>query len=153
MIIACLLVTSTAVAADKDNRQTLTLSEAQRGHVLDEMRALLSGTQNILAALSRDDMTAVANHARPLGMGMAHKAEDHLKGALPEGFMKLGMSVHQDFDQIATDAESRKDPKLTLRQLSESMSKCVSCHATYQISTAANSLKPAKPKESGHHEH
>ena len=127
------LVATSALAGDLDNRQILTITETQRGHVLEEMRALLSGTQNILAALSKDNMTEVAQYARHLGMGMADNAEDHLKGALPKEFMQLGMSVHQDFDQIATDAESLKDPKHTLWQLSESMNKCAVCHASYQI--------------------
>ena len=107
------------------------------------MRALLSGTLAILAALSKDDMEAVAQYARTLGMGMADKAEDHLKGALPKGFMQLGMSVHQDFDQIATDAESLKDPKHTLWQLSESMNKCAVCHDSYQIRAVKEPLKRA----------
>lgn len=145
-IIACSLLATAAFAGDYDDRQTLKLSEAQRSHVLEEMRALLSGTQNILAALSKDDMTAVAQHARPLGMGMAHKAEDHLKGVLPKEFMGLGMSLHQDFDQIASDAESKKDPKLTLRQLSDSMSKCAACHASYQIRTVTKPLGPGHSK-------
>ena len=75
---------------------------------------------------------------------MAHKAEEHLKSVLPKAFMQLGMSVHQDFDQIATDAESKKDPKLTLRQLSDSMTKCVACHASYQIQTALEPLEQDK---------
>ena len=45
MIVACLLISTSAIAADMDNRQTLSLSEAQRSHVLEEMRALLSGTR------------------------------------------------------------------------------------------------------------
>jgi len=146
-IIACSLLATAAFAGDHDDRQTLKLSDAQRSHVLEEMRALLSGTQNILTALSKDDMAAVVEHARPLGMSMAHKAEDHLKGVLPKEFMGLGMSLHQDFDQIASDAESKKDPKLTLRQLSDSMSKCVACHASYQIRTVT---KPLDPGDSQH---
>jgi len=118
-----------------DKRQTLTITELQRGHVLAEMRALLAGTQAILTALSNDDMNAVAQSAKPLGMGMAHKAEDQLKGALPKTFMQLGMTVHQDFDQIAASAESTKDSQQVLRQLSQAMGKCVACHATYQIRT------------------
>ncbi|MBS0424058.1 MAG: hypothetical protein JSR71_06450 [Proteobacteria bacterium] len=155
MIIACLLVsisTATAtLAADKDNRQTLTLSEAQRSHVLEEMRALLSGTRDILAALAADDMASVSRYARPLGLGMAHKAEDHLKSVLPKEFMQLGMSLHQDFDQIAADAESKKDPKLTLRQLSDAMTKCVACHDAYQIQTTSLLSQPVQAKEQGHH--
>ena len=154
-IIACLLVLiSTATfAADKDNRQTLMLSEAQRSHVMEEMRALLSGIQNILAALAADDMASVSKSARPLGLGMAHKAEDHLKSVLPKEFMQFGMSLHQDFDQIAADAESKKDPKLTLRQLSDAMTKCVACHEAYQIGTSPASGQPAQGHKHEHHHH
>ena len=129
------LITTSALAEEADKRQILTITETQRGYVLEEMRALLAGTQIILEALSKDDMTAVAQQARLLGMGMAQKAEDQLKGALPKEFMQFGMAVHQDFDQIAADAESVKDSKHTLRQLSDSTGKCVACHATYQIRT------------------
>lgn len=145
------LVATSALAEDLDNRHILTITETQRGHVLEEMRALLSGTQNILAALSKDDMAEVAQYARHLGMGMADKAEDHLKGALPKEFMQLGESVHQDFDQMATYAESLKDPKHILRQLSESMSKCVACHASYQIHIVKQPLK--RVRQTKHHEH
>jgi len=153
MIVACLLISTSAIAADMDNRQTLSLSEAQRSHVLEEMRALLSGTRDILAALAMDDMASVSKFARPLGLGMAHKAEDHLKSVLPREFMQLGMSVHQDFDQIAADAESKKDSKLTLRQLSDAMAKCVACHDAYQINKAPASGQPVQTKEHGHHHH
>lgn len=153
MIIACLLISTSAIAAEKDSRQILVLSEAQRGHVLEEMRALLSGTRNILAALSTDDMASVSKYARPLGLGMAHKAENHLKGVLPKEFMQLGMSLHQDFDQIAVDAESKKDPKLTLRQLSDAMAKCVACHDAYQIRTTPASGQPAQAQGHQHHHH
>jgi len=54
------------------------------------MNALVSGTQNILAALSNDDMAAVAQYASSLGMGMALKAEDHSQRSLPRGVMQLG---------------------------------------------------------------
>jgi hypothetical protein len=153
MIVACLLISTSAIAADMDNRQTLSLSEVQRSHVLEEMRALLSGTRDILAALAMDDMASVSKFARPLGLGMAHKAEDHLKSVLPREFMQLGMSVHQDFDQIAADAESKKDSKLTLRQLSDAMAKCVACHDAYQINKAPASGQPVQTKEHGHHHH
>jgi cytochrome c556 len=135
VLLVCALLSVSALAQAEDKRQVLTVNEMQRNHVLTEMRALLSGTQAILAALAKDDMKAVAEAAKPLGMGMAHKAEDHLKGALPKEFMQLGMTVHQDFDQIAADAETKKDSKHTLKQLSESMAKCTACHEGYQLAT------------------
>lgn len=124
---------SASSAAEPDNRQALVVSAMQRDHVLGEMRALLSGIQAILAALSKDDMAAVAEAARSLGMGMAHKAEGELKGALPKEFMALGMSLHQDFDRIAEAASAKRDPKDILRQMSEAMNKCNACHEGYQI--------------------
>jgi hypothetical protein len=134
IILVIFTLAATSVQAEAvDNRQILMLSEPQRGHVLEEMRALLTGTQNILSALAKDDMAAVAQNARPLGMGMADNAEKHLKGVLPKEFMQLGMSVHKDFDLIAADAESLKDPKHALQQMSVAMSKCNTCHAAYQI--------------------
>ena len=134
-IIFILLVffATSASTEELDNRQVLNLSEPQRDHVLGEMRALLTGIQNILAALAKNDMTAVAQAAKSLGMGMAHNAENHLHGVLPKEFMQLGMSVHKDFDLIAADAESLKDSKHALQQLSDAMGKCTACHATYQI--------------------
>jgi len=145
------LSTMSALADSSDNRHVLSMTEPQRGHVLEEMRALLSGVQNILTALTKDDMAAVASHARPLGMGMMHKAEDHLKGVLPREFGLLGMSVHQDFDKIAADAESIKDPKHTLRQLSNTMFKCVACHDAYQIRVEPKSAN--RNDATGHHAH
>ena len=130
---ALCLIATTVTANDIDGRRVLPVTEMQRNHILTEMRALLAGTQNILSALAKDDMAAVARHARLLGTGMAHKGEDHMQAVLPPEFMQLGMSVHKDFDQIAADAESLKNSKHTLKQLSESMSKCVACHDAYQL--------------------
>ena len=150
--LSLIAMTTTVAASEVDKRQILPFNEMQRDHVLTEMRALLTGTQNILDALIREDMAAVARYAGSLGMGMVHKAEDHLKAILPKEFMQLGMSVHKDFDQIASDAESLKDPKHTLRQLSESMKKCVACHADYQIRIK---VRPAKlgDGQSSRHQH
>jgi cytochrome c556 len=137
------VLTSANIVADEiDQRQAVKLNNTQRAHVLGEMRALLSGTQAILAALSADDMQTVAQQARGLGMNMGHKAENHLHDALPESFMQLGMSVHQDFDRIAADAEMLKDPKYTLQQLSTTMNTCVACHDAYRIETIKTKHKP-----------
>ena len=153
-IIALGLFMATAAKANEvDKRQVLPLSEHQRNHVLTEMRGLLSGTQNILDALSREDMATVAREARSLGMGTV-KGEDHLKAVLPKEFVQLGMSVHKSFDKIALDAESLKDPKHTLRQLGESMQKCNACHASYQIQVKDHPAEAASSEmQHSHHQH
>lgn len=152
LIIVILSVIATAsLANDIDERKVLSLNEMQRHHILTEMRALLLGTQQILQALSEDDMMAVARHARMLGTDMAHTAENHLRSVLPENFMQLGMSVHKSFDQIAADAEALKDPKHTLSQLSFTMQHCVACHAAYQI--RATDLPAEAEPHPAHHTH
>lgn len=133
-----------------DKREVLVLTPMQREHVLGEMRALLSGVQNILGALAEDDMNAVADIARPLGRSMAGKAEDHLKGVLPEHFMQLGMAAHEDFDTIAALAESGADSKAVLGALSRSMNKCQACHANYQIYPLKSSANEEKNPHHGH---
>ncbi|NOT18175.1 MAG: hypothetical protein HOP20_08960 [Sulfuriferula sp.] len=137
LIVACVLssITLSAVAAEVDNRQKLVLNAEQRNLVLNEMRMMLAGTQGIVAALSQNDMDAVAKQARTLGMSMGREAGGHLHSVLPMEFKQLGMSSHQDFDAIAMDAESLKDPKHTLQQLGDAMNKCIACHSVYQISS------------------
>ena len=133
-----------------DKREVLVLTPMQREHVLGEMRALLTGIQNILGALAEDDMKAVADIAHPLGISMVGKAEDHLKGVLPPHFMQLGLMVHQDFDSIATLAESGGDSKAMLSELSRSMKKCQACHAHYQIYPLKSSAREEKDSHHGH---
>jgi cytochrome c553 len=133
-LVLCLSVT-TIMAKDIDERKILSLNGMQRNHMLTGMHAMLHGTQQILQALSEEDMMAVARHARMLGMERTHKGENHLHSILPKDFMQLGMSMHRSFDQIATDAETLKDPKHTLAQLSATMQYCSACHAAYQIQT------------------
>lgn len=134
-------LTTPALAQEGDNRQVLTLTEVQRHWVLSEMRALLEGTRKIITALAQDDMTAVADSAAALGVNMAGSAENHLHHSLPKDFMQLGMSLHQDFDQIAVDAKTAADPKQTLYQLSAAMHKCTACHNAYQVRTNNDHVK------------
>ena len=132
-LFALVLISTNVFAEEIDNRRVVTLSETNRHLVLTEMRALLSGTQAILGALANNDMKAVAEAAKPLGMGMAQNAENHLHDALPKEFMILGKTIHEAFDEIARDAESVNDSKHTLKQLNQMMGQCTACHSAYQI--------------------
>jgi len=64
---------------------------------------------------------------------MVHELPPALRAKLPQEFRQLGFSVHREFDQIALDADSLKDVGYSLNQLSDTLKKCVNCHATYQI--------------------
>lgn len=116
-----------------DGRVTILLEPSERVVVLNEMRQFLAGIQQMLEAAERNDAAAIVKVTRPLGMAAAHTVPPGLAAKLPLEFKTLGHSVHQDFDRIAMDAEAMNDVRLSLRQLGETMKKCVACHATYQI--------------------
>ncbi|SCX09325.1 hypothetical protein SAMN05216317_1013 [Nitrosomonas eutropha] len=150
-IFALGFIMTTAMADGVDQRQILPLNEMQRNHLLGEMRMLLTGTGAILEALAQDDSAAVARHARSLGVEMPHKMEGHMDKILPEQFMLMGMTMHQDFDRIAQDAESGKDTKHTLQQLSKALGRCTACHAIYQIGTVQQSGEQGAQDVHGKH--
>ena len=118
-----------------DTRTVLALMPAERVMILEEMRLFLDGVQKMTAALAKPDMAAVANVARNMGQKMVHEVPPELRAKLPQEFRQLGFSVHREFDQIALDADSLQDVSHSLNQLSATLKKCVSCHATYQIQT------------------
>lgn len=124
-----------AHAPARDSREMLELTPDERAMILDEMRLFLDGVQKMTGALGRQDMTAAAAAARGLGQKMVHALPPPLRAKLPPAFRQLGFSVHRDFDQIALDAENLKDVSTSLNQLSATLQKCASCHATYQIGT------------------
>lgn len=124
-----------------DKRVVLALSASERALLLEEMHLFINSLQTITDALGKQDMEATAQSARKLGLAMAHEVPPAMRAKLPADFRQLGSSVHRDFDQIAMDAESLKDVSHTLSQISATLKKCASCHATYQI---RNPLLPLK---------
>jgi cytochrome c556 len=116
-----------------DGRTAILLAEGERVKVLSEMREFLSAVQMITTAVVDEDMDTVAKTARGVGQEAAEAVEQAMFAKLPLEFKTLGFSVHNDFDQIATDAEVLRDPQHTLEQLGTVMGKCVACHTIYQI--------------------
>ena len=133
-VLALGLVSLNASANEFDARQEIELSEEHKAQLLSNMRGALAATQSIVSALAIDDMQAVADYARPLGFkARQQKGSDGLHDALPRSFKMMGKAMHQDFDKIADDAETLKDPKHTLQQLAAVMGSCQGCHATFRI--------------------
>lgn len=120
-----------------DSRVVLALTPDERAIILVEMRQFLDAVQKMTDALGRQDMTAAARAARAVGQKMGHEVPVSLRAKLPMEFRQLGNAVHRDFDQIALDAETLGDVSYSLTQLSATLQKCASCHATYQIRTPA----------------
>ena len=123
-------------AAGNDGRTAVVLHAAERDLVLSEMRGLLVATQGILEGANNEDMQRISKAARAAGMSGAADVNPVLMAKLPLELKKLGMSVHQDMDDIANAAESSHPSAEILQMASNVLTKCVACHATWQIKSA-----------------
>lgn len=119
--------------AGSDNRTAVVLGVGERELILAEMRNLLDGVQGILDGLNHNDMKQVASAARAVGMASAADVNPALMAKLPMPFKQLGMSVHHDMDDLAQAAESGKPAAELQTMLTSTLSKCVACHASWQL--------------------
>jgi hypothetical protein len=120
-------------AAGTDGRTAVVLAAGERDLILGEMRGLLSASQLIVQGIQQGDMKQVAQSARAVGMGSAVDVNPALMAKLPAAFKSLGMNVHHDMDDLAQAAESGKNANELLGMLSNTMTKCVSCHSAWQL--------------------
>ncbi|MEO8332853.1 MAG: hypothetical protein ABI479_10510 [Gallionella sp.] len=122
--------------AGTDGRTAIVLQPAERDLVLTEMRGLLVATQQILEGANQGDMQRISKAARAAGMAGAADVNPALMAKLPIEFKQLGMSVHQEMDDIAQAAESGKSSAEILRMASDTLTKCVACHTAWQIKSS-----------------
>jgi len=120
-------------AAGTDNRTAIMLQPAERDLVLGEMRLLLTATHGVLQGVNANDMKQVAAAARSAGMGAAVDVNPALMAKLPLPFKELGMTVHHSMDDIAAAAENGKPAPELLGMLTDTMSSCIACHASWQL--------------------
>lgn len=132
-IIVILTAFTNASLAEQDNREPIALDDAGRAFIVHEMQQYVSGLQQALTALSKDDLKGVATAVRPLGMQGMTNAPRTLMSAVPDGFRQIGMPIHMAFDKIADSAEKGATKNEILSMLGMAMSRCVACHATYRI--------------------
>lgn len=119
-----------------DNRTAIVLQPAERDLVLTEMRGLLTATHGILQGLGSGDMKQIATAARSGGMNAAADVNPTLMAKLPLPFKQLGMDVHHRMDDIATAAEGGKPAAEIMGMLTDTMSNCIACHASWQLQAA-----------------
>jgi cytochrome c556 len=125
-----------SVEASADNRSAIILEPGERALMLREMREFVVGLQRIDDALSRRDMQGTAKASRALGASRVHEAPAAMTGKLPMDFKARAVSVRNDFDTIAADAEGTGLPESTLGQLSDVLQKCTFCHDSYRLREA-----------------
>ena len=122
--------------AGNDGRTAVVLQAGERDLILSEMRGLLVATQGILDGANNGDMQHISQAARAAGMAITVDASPVLMAKLPLGLKRLGMSVHRDMNDIADAAEKGRPPAEILKMTSGVLTKCVACHATWQLGLA-----------------
>lgn len=125
-----------STTAGTDNRTAIVLHPSERDLILSEMRGLLVATHGILEGANQGDIKRIAQAARAAGMAAAADVNPALMAKLPLPFKTLGMSVHQDMDEIANAAEAGKQVPELLQMATNTLSKCVGCHAEWQLKAA-----------------
>ena len=121
------------VERGSDNRTAIVLKSGERDLILQEMRALLMATHDILDGINRNDLASVARAAHSAGMAAAADVNPALMAKLPLPFKSMGMSVHRNMDDMAHAAESGTPAPEILKQLTTTLGLCVGCHATWQL--------------------
>ena len=121
------------VERGSDNRTAIVLKSGERDLILQEMRALLMATHDILDGINRNDLASVARAARSAGMAAAADVNPALMAKLPLPFKSMGMSVHRNMDDMAHAAESGAPAPEILKRLTTTLTLCVGCHTTWQL--------------------
>jgi len=119
--------------AGTDGRTAVVLQPGERDFVMTEMRGLLAATQEILEGANQGDVQRIIKAARGAGMAGAADVNPTLITKLPIEFKQLGMSLHRDMDEIAKAAEGGKLVPELLKMTSNTLTKCIACHAAWQI--------------------
>jgi cytochrome c556 len=87
--------------------------------------------QEIVGALGRDDLDAVARVAGRIGYSESMGAMCEHMGAAAPGFTTRALDFHRTADTIG-EAARRKDRAAVLVALERTLATCVGCHATYR---------------------
>ena len=122
-----------STTAGTDGRTAIVLPAAERDLILTEMRGMLSATQAILEGANQGDIQRIRKAASSVGMAAAADVNPTLMAKLPIEFKQFGLSLHRDMDEIAKAAESGKPVSELLKMTSDTLRKCVACHAAWQI--------------------
>ena len=121
-----------------DGRTAIMLSADERNLVLAEMRGFLEGIETITMGIVDNDMQAIAQSARKMGMAAAGQVPLTLMGKLPSEFRSLGMATHQAFDALAVEAQDIGDGQVILSGLGALINNCTTCHRAYRIDVDTN---------------
>ncbi len=100
-------------------------------HQKQNMREHLEAVQGVTIGIANSDFNSIALAASRMGYTEEMASMCQHMGAGAKGFTEKALSFHKSADRIA-DAAKQKDMNGVLRQLSETLTHCTSCHTTFR---------------------
>ncbi len=95
------------------------------------MREHLRAVQQIVAALSTDDFSAVERAAKKIGYNEQMGQMCNMMGAATPGFTPMALNFHHTADRIV-DAAKKRDRAAVLTALGNTLATCTSCHGMFK---------------------
>jgi hypothetical protein len=138
-VIAILFIRGQTITGS-DGRTAILLNTGEKDLVLEEMRNMLISVQGIVEGLSEQDLSRVASASQASGSSMAQQVPPALMTKLPLEFKQLGHSVHSGFDELTVAAKQEETTDMILYRLSNQITRCVACHATYRLQAETQSV-------------
>jgi hypothetical protein len=123
-------------AGDKDSREAVVVTPAERAYILNQMRLFVASIQTIAAGLGADDRAQAGEAAAARGLRRNANDPDFpptLGAKLPQQWKQLGGGMRKGFDVLAEIINAGGGPRKSLEQLGVVMTNCVACHATYRV--------------------
>lgn len=117
-----------------EKRTPVVLRPNEKTELLSDMREYLKGVQSIISALVKEDMDTVSAVAESLGIINVIDRPLMFPNASGTRFRDLATLVHINFEEMAMDARTQRNPKATLERLAPLMKRCVNCHENYYLS-------------------
>ena len=116
-----------------DGRSAIALSPTERAQALAMMRDDVLAVQQIVQGLANGDMRQIEAGALPVGSKAMDRVSVQTLAKLPYEYKQMDYGLHQDFDTIAIMAHQGKSTKAIQLKLADTMNRCISCHASYQL--------------------
>jgi len=116
-----------------DGRVVILLDAKERNYILNEMRGLLGHMQQLITAISKDDMDEVIKISNTLVEDSSGQAPTRIIAKMPIAFKKMSLNIHSDFKVLQENVVKNRDGKQALAQVSKIMTNCIACHATHSL--------------------
>jgi len=121
------------VIESTDSRVVILLKPGDRNFILGEMRGLLAKMQQLISAISNNDIQTFSKVSKTLKNDSNGEKQQSLLGKMPIAFKRLSYKIHSDFNQLYADVSAQKDNKYLLKEVSDIMVNCVGCHAAFRL--------------------